>query len=216
MNWIDVLIIFIVITNLLKGYSLGLILSLFNILQVIISLFITKNYYMLVYNFIKDSSFLLTGFNRVFYFIFRIIFYRKNKVDPNYLDNLMKTSILDVLLVGFSIIFVYKISTIVIDILFSLFSFLLDIRLFRKIDRYGGMLFGLLKGFLLIFIMDGVLRPIFLELPGLAISEAFLNSRILELLVENNWLMREGMVYEKTRHIIWNIVSVCRSFILII
>lgn len=213
MNWLDVLILVLIFTNMLKGYSLGLMLSLFNLLQVIISLFITRNYYMGVFEFIRGRELVYRGFKRVVYFFFRLIFYRKEELQPGFLENFMTPHLIDLVLIGFSILFVYKVSTIIIDILFSLFSFILDIRIFKKIDRYGGILFGFFKGVLTVLIINGILGPILREMPGLMLSEAFLESRILEILLIKTSLLEEGVVYEKTRYIIWNTFSFCRSFI---
>lgn len=213
MNWIDVLIIFLLFVNILKGYSLGLILSLFNFIQVIISLFITRSYYLNTYIFIKNSDILYTGFGRLVYFFFRLIFYRKEKYNPGFLEGFISTDIIDVVLLGFSILLIYKISTIIIDILFSLFSFLLNIRIFKKIDRYGGMLFGLFKAFLMLFIVAGVLGPILEKMPGLMLSDAFFNSSLMRIIMDRIYILEEGLFYEKTRHIFGNTLGIYRSFI---
>ncbi|HFL3828513.1 TPA: CvpA family protein, partial [Clostridioides difficile] len=45
MNCLDMIVFFILIYTVTKGLRLGLILSIFNIVQIILSIIITRRYY---------------------------------------------------------------------------------------------------------------------------------------------------------------------------
>lgn len=184
MNWLDIFILIYIIYNIVKGYNLGLLLSLFNFFQIIISLVITKNYYKLVYDFIMENDFLLNIFEKVIYSLLKLIFWNKNKIDPNYLTDLLNTSIKELIIIGFSIFFVYKISVIVIDILYSLISFILEIKIIRKLNKFGGILFGLFTGIFILIIINEIFRPILMILPDTVIAKVFLDSTILRILYD--------------------------------
>ena len=184
MNWLDIFILIYIIYNIVKGYNLGLLLSLFNFFQIIISLVITKNYYKLVYDFIMENDFLLNIFEKVIYSLLKLIFWNKNKIDSSFLTDLLNTSIKELIIIGFSIFFVYKISVIVIDILYSLISFILEIKIIRKLNKFGGILFGLFTGIFILIIINEIFRPILMILPDTVIAKVFLDSTILRILYD--------------------------------
>ncbi len=55
MNWIDIMVIIILIFSMINGFRLGLIVSIFSILKIIISVIITKQYYPLIYEYIIEE-----------------------------------------------------------------------------------------------------------------------------------------------------------------
>ena len=69
MNWIDIIIISILIYRMLKGFTLGLVLSIFNIIQTILSVILTKRYYIYIYGYINNNPKIYNLFEKMVEFI---------------------------------------------------------------------------------------------------------------------------------------------------
>ena len=179
MNWLDLLIIFIIIYTISKGLRLGLILSLFNIIQVILNILIVKNYYPVVSKYITNTPVLYNFFRIITDGILRILFHSKIKGDIHYIPNLFAQGLLKVIISISSIIIVLLISNAIISFILGLFSFMLRAPLLKQLNKMGGMIFGLIEGFFIIYLLNLVLSPISTFFPHSFIGEGVENSIIL-------------------------------------
>lgn len=96
MNWIDIIMIFILIYTMIKGLGLGLMLSIFNIVQVILSVIITKRYYPYIYGYIINNPKVYNIFKGITQLILKILFYSKNKEDTNFIPELISKGLLKI------------------------------------------------------------------------------------------------------------------------
>src|SRR5690625_912906 len=88
MNWVDLFIIFILIYTVARGSRLGLVLSIFNIFQIILSVTITKSYYPLVRDYIITTPKIYNIFRVITGLILKILFYSKSKAEVYFISNL--------------------------------------------------------------------------------------------------------------------------------
>lgn len=179
MNWLDLLIIFIIIYTISKGLRLGLILSLFNIIQVILNILIVKNYYPVVSKYITNTPVLYNFFRIITDGILRILFHSKIKGGIHYIPNLFAQGLLKVIISISSIIIVLLISNAIISFILGLFSFMLRAPLLKQLNKMGGMIFGLIEGFFIIYLLNLILSPISTFFPHSFIGEGVENSIIL-------------------------------------
>ena len=194
MNYLDIFIVFFIIASIYKGKTLGLMLSIFNFLQLVLSVLITKAYYNDVFFIIKDSQILSGFFNKLSYLLLRLIFFKKDDYNSEFFTSILSVDVFDFLLIVYSGLIVYILSNIIIDIIFSLFSFLLEIRLLKVLDQFGGLILGFLKGLLLVTVLSFFLGPVFEFFPEWAISKLFFESRILDLLYSDFNILKGGLI----------------------
>lgn len=169
-------------------------LSIFNFLQLVLSVLITKAYYNDVFFIIKDSQILSVFFNKLSYLLLRLIFFKKDDYNSEFFTSILSVDVFDFLLIVYSGLIVYILSNIIIDIIFSLFSFLLEIRLLKVLDQFGGLILGFLKGLLLVTVLSFFLGPVFEFFPEWAISKLFFESRILDLLYSDFNILKGGLI----------------------
>lgn len=184
MNWTDIIIISILIYRMLKGFTLGLVLSIFNILQTILSVILTKRYYMHVYGYINNNLKIYGLFEGMVEFILGILFYSKSKENLNFIPNLISKGLIDVIIRIFSIILIFWIVNALISLILELFSFLLKTPILKGLNRIGGVLFGLMEGLFIVYLFNLILSPITIFFPNTFIGEGIINSVILNYISE--------------------------------
>mgnify|MGYP000960677818 CR=1 FL=1 len=184
MNWVDIIIISILIYTVIKGLSFGLVLSVFNIVQIILSAILTKKYYIYVYGYINDNPKIYNLFNKMVQFILNILFYSKSKKDLDFIPNLISKGLVNIIIGIFSIIIIFWLSNILISILLELFSFLLKVPILKQLNKIGGIIFGLLEGLFIIYLLSLILTPISSVFPKTFLGKGILGSRILKYIKE--------------------------------
>lgn len=160
MNWLDLIMVFILIYTTAKGLRLGLILSIFNIIQIILSIIITKRYYPIVYGYIINNPKVYNIFKGITEVILKIFYRSKVKVEANYIHNLFSTGLLKVIITIFAMIIVFCLANILINFILSLLSFLLDVPILKQLNKVGGIIFGLIEGLFIIYLLTLVLSPV--------------------------------------------------------
>lgn len=193
MNWIDIIIISILIYRMLKGFTLGLVLSIFNIIQTILSVILTKRYYIYIYGYINNNPKIYNLFEKMAEFILGILFYSKSKKDFSFIPDLISKGLVDLIVKIFSIILIFWIINFLISIVLELFSFLLKTPILKGLNRISGLIFGLMEGLFIIYLFSFILSPISTIFPNTFLGEGIINSVILNYIREIS-LSRGGIL----------------------
>ena len=189
MNWVDMIMIFILIYAMAKGFRLGLVLSIFNIIQVILSVIITKRYYPIVNGYIINNPKVYNIFKSIVEFILGILFYSKSKEQANFIPDLISKGLLRIVISLFSIIAVFWLVNIFISLILGLFSFLLKAPVLKQLNKIGGITFGLIEGLFIIYLLNLVLSPIALTFPETFIGRGISNSLFFGYLKDINLML---------------------------
>ncbi|WP_416199017.1 MAG: Colicin V production protein [Sporanaerobacter sp.] len=176
MNWIDFLIVLMLVDNIVKGVSRGLVKSIFGLIKILLSIYFTKMYYDIVYGYILNTEVVYNGFKAVILGILKAVFYRKIKNDVNFLPRILASGIINVLINIFSILITYFVFRWLLGLLEELLSFLFKAPILKQLNGIGGFLFGAIKGILVIYIVIALFSPIKIIFPQGFISKAMENS----------------------------------------
>lgn len=179
MNWLDMIIIGIIAYNIFKGLRLGFVASFFRIVGFILSLYIASKYYFSVYNFIMNNEALYKAFEKLTEFILTIVFYSKAKDNPDFVPGLISDGIVKVIIVIVSAIAIFIIVNLVVNMLLELLSSIFNAPILKQLNKLGGMIFGLIRGFFIVYIISLILTPIAMFFPESLIGEGVYNSLIL-------------------------------------
>lgn len=186
MNWLDIVIITILIFVIFKGFRSGLIGSIFNILRIILSVTITKRYYSQVSGYIINSPRAYNIFESIFGLISNILFYSKNKREPDFISNLLSRGLVNIIITLFAIILVYWLSNKLINLVFGLFSHIMKVPILKQLNVIGGILFGLIEGLFIIYLLNLIISPVAIFFPQSFIGRGVSNSIVFDYLKEIN------------------------------
>lgn len=162
MNWIDIIVVCILIYAIIKGLSLGLVVSMFNIIQVILSVVITKIYYPYISGYIFNNPKIYNVFKRI--------------ISKFANSQLILNSLLKLTINIFSMIIMFSLISILISLLLEVFSFILRVPVLKQLNKIGGIIFGLIEGLFIIYLLNILLSPIASIYPSSLIGEGILNS----------------------------------------
>lgn len=179
MNWLDIIIVIILIYNASKGLRLGFIVSIFNIIGFVLSIFIASRYYSSVYSFIVNSPVLYEVFERFTEIILTIVLYSKIKNNPNLVPDLVSDGIVEVTIMILAAVLIFAIVNALISILLELASSLFKVPILKQLNKAGGIIFGLIKGVFIVYFISIVLTPIATFLPESLIGRGVYGSLIL-------------------------------------
>lgn len=183
-NWLDIIIISILIFRMLRGFSLGLVLSLFNIIQIILSVILTKRYYIHIYGYINNNPKIYSIFYAMVQFVLEILFYSKSKENINFIPNILAKGLVDLIIRIFSIVLIFWVISFFISMILELFSFLLKTPILKQLNKVGGIIFGLLEGLFIIYLFNFILNPISSIFPNTFIGKGIIDSVILNYIKE--------------------------------
>ena len=189
MNWLDIGMAFILIYTTINGLRLGFILSIFKIIQFILSIVITKRYYPYVYGYIINNPKVYNIFKGITQLILGILFHSKNKEDAKFIPDLISKGLLEILINIFAIIIVFWLANILINLILEAFSFVLNIPVLKQLNRLGGIIFGLMEGLFIIYLLNIILSPIASVLPESFIGRAVANSLVCDYLKDINLML---------------------------
>jgi uncharacterized membrane protein required for colicin V production len=178
---------------MLKGFTLGLVLSIFNIIQTILSVILTKRYYIYIYGYINNNPKIYNLFEKMVEFILGILFYSKSKKDFSFIPDLISKGLVGLIIKIFSIILIFWIINFLISIVLELFSFLLKTPILKGLNRISGLIFGLMEGLFIIYLFSFILSPISTIFPNTFLGEGIINSVILNYIREIS-LSRGGIL----------------------
>lgn len=195
MNWIDIMVIIILIFSMINGFRLGLIVSIFSILKIIISVIITKQYYPLIYEYIINKPKIYNIFNTIVEFILNILFYTKNKQEPKFIPDLISKGLVKIIITFFAIGLVFWLSNKLLNLIIELFSHIFKVPVLKQLNKVGGILFGLVKGLFIIYLLNLILYPIAFIFPKSFIGKAISDSFVFNYLKEQIFIIFSNKVY---------------------
>ncbi|WP_034429867.1 CvpA family protein [Caldisalinibacter kiritimatiensis] len=195
MNWVDLIVIIILVTSSLRGLVKGFIISLFNLVGFFIAAYIAKLYYPVLVGYIyKNTNFINRIESFIYERVFKIMEGNENGLDKDLIINGFKLpapikeslgnninlhtgeitkSIGQALANEFTYIFVTIISIIIVflaaKILLAIVVHVVDsiakLPILRTFNRLTGFAFGLIKGVLIIYIIFAILTPVISMFP---------------------------------------------------
>ena len=219
----DICVIIIIVISGLRGLSIGLILSFFNIASYIVAGIIAKVYYPFVSIFIventnwfykiqqfilKNMKFLATNNlqtegvpkENVFEMmnlpkIFEKLFMESDAFTQYsegalyniniYIAELVAKVIIDLL----SIIIIFVVAKIALNILGTVLNGIASLPIIKQFNRLGGLIFGFIKGVLIVFIFAAIMVPIVSIFPSSLLASALENSIIAKSFYDHNVLL---------------------------
>ena len=167
MNWIDLLIIFILVYNIIKGTSLGLIKSIFVLLQFLMSIYLSKMYYSVVSGYILNTPTLYKVFEKI----------------------ISKEQMMIIMINVFSIIITYFFFRWLIGLLGLLISAIFKAPILKQLDKIGGLLIGIIRGMIILYIAFALLTPIGLIFPEGVITKGLENSLFSDVFTNHDLII---------------------------
>ncbi len=189
MSWIDFLIIFIFVYNIVRSFRAGFIKSVFSIAQYILIIYLTKQFYPYFYGYIKDTPEIYNVLLKIFESLMGAICFRKAKADPNFLTDLMYKGAFSVFINFICLIIFYFIVKWILKLIFKLISFIFEAPVLKQLNKLGGIIFGSIKGILIIYIAFILLTPYSKMYPESFIGKGIENS------VFSNYIIKTGDVF---------------------
>ncbi|SHH51848.1 Colicin V production protein [Caloranaerobacter azorensis DSM 13643] len=221
MNWVDYVVIVILLVNGIGGLSKGLIITVFNLFGFILSLYIAKLYYPVVANFIKNNPNIIGTIKEYVTTRVEIIMNKignsgsigdffeilklpsklgENMInDPNvnsYMNNTMNTAsdMISTKLTGLfidiiSIIIVFLAAKFILYIIVSILDNIAHLPVLRQINKLAGLVFGLIKGVFILYILFAIITPVITMFPDGAITKGVYDSTIGYYLYSNNLII---------------------------
>ena len=163
MNWLDIIIIVVLIYCAVKGFSTGLIKSLTRLISIAGGLFVAYKFYQPLLEYINS---MWHWTDRIAVWVsswFKTKYVPFYKGDIPVISELSKTLAVNFLeLIAFILLFV--VVSRLIRLLGSFISGLTSIILLKPLDRLGGTVFGLLKGVFVILLFLTIMTPLQLYL----------------------------------------------------
>lgn len=188
MNWLDMIMIFILIYTISKGLRLGFVLSIFSIIRVILSIIITRRFYPVVHGYIVNNPTVYGVFENITELILNILFYSRAKDNPNFIPNLVSEGLVGVIIMILSVIIIFGIANALISVILEFFSLFLNVPVLKQLDKVAGIIFGLIEGLFIIYILNVISSPIAIFFPETFIGKGILNSLIFNHLKDVNIL----------------------------
>lgn len=176
----------ILIYTTTKGFRLGFTISIFNIVRILLSVALTKRYYPSIYGYIINNPNVYNIFEVIVQFVLNILFHTKNKENPSFIPNLISKGLIKIIISLFAIALIFWITNKLIKIFLGLFSFVLKTPVLKQLNKFGGILFGLIEGLFIIYLLNLVLSPIASIFPNSFIGKGVFNSLVFDYLKEMN------------------------------
>lgn len=199
MNWLDIVAVLVLALEASKGLRLGLVLSVFNIIGFILSMFITTKIYPVIYEYIVNNPVVYEVFERITEIIFSIIFYSRNKANPNFIPEAMSGVLVDLIIKFLSLIVIFWLVNILLSIVLGSFSFVLKAPILKQLNKVGGMIFGLIEGVLIIYLCSLILSAIVTFFPDSLLGRGASDSLLFNYLNDMNFLnMMKEVLSNKT------------------
>lgn len=208
MSLFDIVIIIIIILTGLEGLHKGFILSAFSLLGTIIALLIAKEYYPLVSNFlINKTSFYHWLYEKIYPKVFNIMegqgalstdtLLKLIKIPKILINNdmqgldynsaqILSESIAILLINIVGVIVIYIIANTILSILVAVINTFFKLPILNSFNKLSGLIFGLIKGILIIFIIYAILTPIISLNPDGLLATQTSNSVLGSYFYNNN------------------------------
>lgn len=192
LNWLDIVVVCIIIAGILDGMSKGLIVSLFNIVGFLIALIIARYATGIAASFIIHNTSIYSSLVDTFS-------KKISTLNPmtlsllklfNYNQTTMQESLASILINIACFFCIFVIVIILVNIVKGTLKFAVDKTPIKYVDRLGGAGVGFVKAIIVLFILFAVLTPFLGILPqGGAISAAIDSSVFAKYFMLYNFLI---------------------------
>lgn len=213
-NYADLLVLIIFLIFLINGYYRGFFKTVYDLFSFIAAIILTKIFQPIIYAFIKTQKIYTIIFEKILnYLNLNNIF---ESLDQNIIDNLpfptyLKSSILknisslsqtleiektiatvvaNFIITILSFLLVFLTILIILKILGFLINFTIKIPLIYKLNKIFGFLMGVVKAFLVVWIICIVCSVLSLNPNYAFLNENIHNSKIAIWFYENNYLLK--------------------------
>jgi len=180
LNYIDFIIIILIGLFALKGFHLGFIKSLFNLVKYLISIFICKMFYKTVIGYIIQND---------------NIYRPLSNFINNILISIMKNDALTqpttkILIQVIVILIMFVVSNIVLEFAINFIDDIFKFAPLNILNKSMGFLFGGLKGFLILLIILTLINPFLIMFEKQQLIVDLNNSFLLKYLYMYNFLFK--------------------------
>lgn len=211
MNIIDIIIVIVLALNALDGLRKGLILSAFNLLGIIISIYISRKYYHIVSKYLINNT---NIYNWIYEKVYPKVINMMNDEGLISLDTLMKfiklpeiikngnledidynsahiiVESITILLVNIiSMISIFIVISIILTITVQVINIFFKLPVLNLFNRGLGLIFGITKGVLIIFIIYAILTPVITLNSDGFIAEKTNESQLGYFFYNNNFIV---------------------------
>ena len=181
MNIIDLVIILIIGLTTLSGYRKGFVLSLLSLVKLFLSIIIVNGVYPYVMDFLMDSTGIYTSF--------------RNFLHPKIMSLTSGGSlfsagtITDALISLLVILILYSIiNTILNTIILAIDSFF-RLPVLNTLNKFTGLVFGLAKGVLFVFLIYLILTPVIVMNPQGTLATKTMESTLAMYFYQPDFIM---------------------------
>ncbi|WP_183108777.1 CvpA family protein [Thermohalobacter berrensis] len=168
----DYIIILILLFNSLGGFRNGFIISAFNLVGFILSIYIAKLYYPILSEYIKANP---AFFDKVKGFVEKFsqnIPLYNDIYSGEMLINMLTERAIDII----SIVLVFFIAKILIYLAITILDNIAQLPILKQVNHISGLVFGLAKGILILYVLFALLTPVIKVFPDSFIAKGTLNS----------------------------------------
>lgn len=124
-----------------------------------------------------------------------ILFYTKNKQEPKFIPDLISKGLVKIIITFFAIGLVFWLSNKLLNLIIELFSHIFKVPVLKQLNKVGGILFGLVKGLFIIYLLNLILYPIAFIFPKSFIGKAISDSFVFNYLKEQIFIIFSNKVY---------------------
>ena len=125
-------------------------------------------------------------FKGITQFVLKILFYSKNKVNANFIADLISKGLLKIIINLFAIMLIFGLANILINLFLELFSFILKAPVLKQLNKLGGSIFGLIEGLFIVYLLNIVFSPIASTFPESFIGKGISGSIVWDYLNDIN------------------------------
>src|SRR5699024_1653590 len=180
--------------NVCKGLRNGFVKSIFGIVQFVLIIYTMKRYYPYFYGYIRNTPILYNSLLSVLKFLMGIIFYRKVKIDPNFLEGIVLEGAFNIFINIIGLVIFYFLIHIILGWIFKLISFIFEAPILKQVNTLAGIVFGLLKGILIIYVLLTLFTSITKIYPEGFISMGLKNS------ILSNYFAESYIIYNLSKN----------------
>lgn len=180
LNYIDIIILGIILLFGIKGFYLGFIRSLFNLLKYIFSLVLCKLYFKPISSYILNNEYVVR-------FIREWIKGLLIKIPNNniFLDAIIKGIIDIVIILG-----IFFISNLILGVVISFIESIFKFKPLKIINKLAGFIFGSMKGLIILLLILTLIHPLLEMFPKETLIIDLNNSLLLKYLYMYNFVFK--------------------------
>lgn len=181
MNIIDITILLIIGLTALSGYHRGLFLSLFSLIRLFLSIVLSRIAYPYVIDFIRQDTDI---YNFIASFLSPKIQNLLNSQSPISAD-----AITHLIIKLFVMILIYSLINSILYLIVIKVDRVFKLPILKTLNKFAGLIFGFLKGVLVVFIIYALLTPVIMLNPESLIAVNTGNSLLAEYFYKPEFLL---------------------------